>query len=478
MTPRSKNILTILATAAGAVALYYSLPGDMNELSRRTCTIFFVAAVFWATEVMPLYATSLCIIGLEILFLANKGGLATVLPPFSAWPVDPATGKELLLDAKFFMGPFSSTVIMLFMGGFLLSAAVTKHGLDHVIAAKLLRPFNGSPMRLLMGILIISAFFSMWMSNTATAAMMLAIIAPIVKQLPAEDRFHRGLILAVPFGANIGGIGTPIGTPPNAVALAALRKAGFEVGFLDWMVFSIPLAVLLLIVAGGLLWMFNTPEKSLKMPTFQSDAKISGQGKMTLAILGLTIGLWLTSQWHGLSDAAVALLAAAALTALRVLDKHDVNSIDWNVLVLMWGGLSLGDAMNKTGFVDYIVHLSFIEKINSLPPEVASVALAAFIIAISIFLANIMSHTATAALIVPMAMAMSADQPARMAILCALASSFGMAMPVSTPPNAIAFATGKIPVSAMIRAGGLIAVISFFIMMLGYNIMLPSGLLQ
>jgi sodium-dependent dicarboxylate transporter 2/3/5 len=467
---RSVTICTI--TAAVAVATYYLLPGDMNELARRTITIFIVAAVFWATEALPLYATSLCIIGLEILFLAERGGLAMVLPARSAFPTNEA-GEVMSLSSGDFLQSFASPIIILFMGGFLISSAVTKHGLDRVIGAKLLRPFAGKPTTLIFAVLGITAFFSMWMSNTATAAMMLAIVAPLVRGLPDDDRFHRAVILAVPFGANIGGIGTPIGTPPNAVALAALRMAGYRIGFLDWMIFAVPLSLLMLTVAGILLLKFFPPAKDLKLPEVQKAGAIDLPGRMTLIILCVTIALWLTSKWHGVSDAVVALLAAAALTALRVLDRRDVDHIDWNVLILMWGGLSLGDAMQSTGMVDYVVNLPIVSNATTMSGPGGQFALALFVVGLSVVLSTFMSNTATAALIVPMAMALSPENQGELAVLTALACSFAMAMPVSTPPNAIAMATGQVPVSSMVRSGGLISIISMLVLLCGYQLVLP-----
>ncbi len=457
-----KRLLICAGTAAAAILTYFLLPLSMDELSRRTVTIFLVAAIFWATEVLPLYATSLCIIGMEVLFLADKGGLARLLPARSPIP------KDQSLDHTIFFESFASGIIILFMGGFLLSAAVTKHGLDRAIASRILQPFNRHPLMLVFGILTITAFFSMWMSNTATTVMMLAIISPLVKALPIDDKFHRAVILAVPFGANIGGVGTPIGTPPNAVALAALRQAGFDIGFVDWMLMAVPLATLLLIVAGFLLYKFFPPDRGLVLPPLKKPTeKISAKGRWTLIILGFAIILWLTGKWHGLASPAVALLAAAALTALGVLRKHDVDSIDWNVLILMWGGLSLGRAMEETNLIGYIAQLPI--------AELQGFALAAAIVVLSVVLSTFMSNTATAIVIIPMVIALVGPDgsPVQLVILTALACSFAMAMPVSTPPNAIAFATGKIPVSALIRSGTLISMLCIVVLLLGYQWVLP-----
>ncbi len=468
----ARSVVICVVTGIAAVMTYYLLPGDMNELARRTAAIFLVAAVFWATEALPLYATSLCIIGMEIVFLADSGGMAGTLPTHSAWPTDDA-GLAMHLGYKTFLSSFASPVIMLFMGGFLLSSAVTRHGLDRVIASKLLRPFTGTPLRMVFGVLGITAFFSMWMSNTATAAMMLAIVAPLLRQLPKDDRFHRAVILAVPFGANIGGIGTPIGTPPNAVALGALRDAGYHIGFLEWMMMAVPLAFLLVVVTGFLLYWLYRPTQEIAIPQIEKAPKLDGSGRMTLLILGCTILLWLTSKYTGISDAAVALLAAAALTTFRVLDKKDVDNIDWNVLLLMWGGLSLGGAMQATGLVDYVMGAPLIQNINSMSGPWGGFVWAACIIFMAVGLGTFMSHTAAAALIVPMVMGLSPDSPVPFVVLTALAASFAMAMPVSTPPNAIAFATGNIPAGTMIRSGGIISIISCLTLLVGHQAVFP-----
>ncbi len=497
MSPLRRWSLIGLA-ALLAVLTYAFLPAELpgadgpvpvSEAARRTCAIFVVAVVFWATEVIPLYATSLSVIGMEVLFLAGKGGMGDKLPT--------RFGEEVtgLAPAAAYFDSFSSGIIILFMGGFLLSAAVTKHRLDRKIAGRLLRPFAKRPITLLFAVMVITAFFSMWMSNTATAVMMLAIISPIVRHLPEDDRFHRAVILAVPFGANIGGVGTPIGTPPNAVALAALREQfpDLNLGFLDWMVMAVPLVVILIVIAGFLLYFMFRPSKGLVMPEIEvAREAIHRRGWATLAILGGAIALWVLGgldlelgdfrlnlkQYIGLSSAAVALLAAAALTAVGALEKRDVDSIDWNVLILMWGGLSLGTAMQANGVIDVISALPF--------AQLSGVVLTVSIVVLAVLMSTFMSNTATANVLVPMVIAIGLAAPVaagdtitgqgeavKLAVLTALACSFAMAMPVSTPPNAVAFATGKIPARAMIESGGLVSIICVVIMMLGYPLVLP-----
>ena len=461
--PSRGKVLTIGVTALACVGLYFTLPASISELQRRMICIFVVAAVFWAFEVLPLFATSLMLIGMMILSLATEGGFARTLPGLSPIPADQSVW------AATFLSTFGSNIIIPFMGGFLLSAALTKHQIDRAIAARVLRPFTRSPLLLIYGVLLISAFFSMWMSNTATAAMMIAILRPIVAQLPADDRYHRGLILAVPFGANIGGVGTPIGSPPNAIAFAAINASGGSITFLQWMMIGVPLAAILLAGVGLLLYRTHLPDQSMKLPTIQGPKKFSWYGKLTLTILLLTVGLWLTGQWHGIGAGAVALLAAAALTAVSVLDKHDIDSIDWNILILMWGGLAMGAGITASGLDGLIGDA----RLDAMPG--GAMGLAAVVIALSIALSTFMSNTATANLLVPIVLALPlvGGEPVYLAIVCALGCSFAMAMPVSTPPNAIAFATGDVRASTLFKLGGSVSIAAGLLLFLGHRLVLP-----
>lgn len=462
--PKRSQIVLILLTAAMSVGLYFLLPSSIGELQRRMVCVFVVAAMFWAFEVLPLYATSLLVIAMMILFLATDGGLADALPGLQPLP------EGTSISSKGFLAAFGSNIIILFMGGFLLSAALTKHQIDRAIAAKVIRPFTSSPMMLMYGVLLISAFFSMWMSNTATAAMMIAILRPILKQLPADDQYHRGLVLAVPFGANIGGVGTPIGTPPNAVAYAAINAAEpGTISFLQWMMVGVPLALMMLALVGQLLYHTHKPEADLALPTVEGPSRISWYGKLTLAILLGTVVLWLTGEFHGIGAGTVALLAAVALTALSVLDKHDVDSIDWNILILMWGGLAMGVGIEVSGLSDLIAGAD----LAALPGGL--LGLASVIVVLSIVLSTFMSNTATANLLVPivLALALTVPERAQLAVLCALGCSFAMAMPVSTPPNAIAFATGEVRASSLLKLGGLVSIFSGGVLIVGYHFVLP-----
>jgi sodium-dependent dicarboxylate transporter 2/3/5 len=288
----------------------------------------------------------------------------------------------------------------------------------------------------------------------------------LIRLRPAEDRFGAGLALAVAFGANVGGIATPIGTAPNAIAFGALHAAGYHITFLRWVLIVAPLAAGILGMVGLLLFAFFKPV-SYSSHEQESAAAISANGKATLIVLVTTVLLWLTSAQHGLTPGAVALLAAAALAAIGVLDQRDVMAIDWSTLILMWGGLSLGVAMERSGLTGYVQRAD----LNALPGGTWTVAIVLVIAAAG--LSTFMSNTATAALLVPASLALSVPGKEQFAILAALACSFAMALPVSTPPNAVAYSTGAVSLQQMLRTGALISAIATALLLLGYKLMLP-----
>jgi solute carrier family 13 (sodium-dependent dicarboxylate transporter), member 2/3/5 len=461
--------LSLTGAVVAAMASYWLTRGVLDEMPARALAIFVFAAASWATEALPLFATAFVVIGLEILFLASAGGLAE---PATALlrtigvtvhgtpPAEPIRADE-------FLRPFASDIIILFLGGLLLAAAVTKHGLDVLLASRVLTPFTRSPLRLLYGVMGITAFFSMWISNTATAAMMVALVLPLLRRLPEQEPFRLAVLLGVAFGANVGGIGTPIGTPPNAIAYGALNRAGYEITFLEWMVVTVPLEILLIAGIGLLLYGMLRPPPGLRLEAPPPAGPLSAAGRITLVVIAATVLLWITSGIHGLTPGAVALLAAAALTAIGVLDQRDVNTIDWNILILMWGALSLSVAVERSGLGAEVARfdLSVLPGGNWAPPIVVA--------GLAMTLSTFMSNTAAAALLVPMVLALPVADNEQLAILAALACSFAMAMPVSTPPNAIAYGTGAIPLRTMVRAGTVASVTAVALMLLGYRILLP-----
>jgi sodium-dependent dicarboxylate transporter 2/3/5 len=438
----SRNVLQSLAALVGAlVATAAAFTVGWPQEAAYMAGIFVVAALLWVTEALPLFATALLVVGLEILLLANPGqwaGLGFERAPTPSY--------------REFLAPAADPILVLFFGGFLLARACVKEGVDRALAGLVLRVFQGRPGLVMLGLMIVTALFSMWMSNTAATAMMITLVAPMVAQIPDGDPIRKGIVLAVPFAANIGGMGTPIASPPNAVAVGFLSSAGYEVSFLQWMLIAVPLTVGMLGVAWGVLWWLYPPRTGGL--TLRAERRpLGGRGLFVLAVLLVTVGLWLTDRWHGLPTAVVALLPAIAFTATGVLGQTDVDSLEWDILILIGGGIALGAGMQKTG-LDQIV-------VQAVPLGGPFVLIG--LVGATVLVSTFMSNTAAANLLIPIGVSLvlgaagsSGPGPIQIGLSIALAASLSMALPVSTPPNAIAYASGELETADFVRAGGLL----------------------
>ena len=407
--------------------------------------IFVLAAILWVTEALPLFATALLVIALEIVLLANPGGWANLGFEEGASP-----------SYTEFLNSIADPVIILFFGGFLLAHAATKEGVDRAMAGVILRIFRGRPMLVLFGLMAVTALFSMFMSNTASTAMMLTLVAPMTAQLAEDDQLRKGLVLAIPFGANIGGMGTPIGSPPNAVAVGFLTSAGVDVGFLEWMLIAVPLMLGILMVSWLLLAAFFRARKRdirLEPP----DSKMHARGWFVVGVFVATITLWLTETLHGLPTAVVAQLPIVAFTATGVLGRTDVNRLNWDILLLIAGGLALGTGMAVTGLDRYVVE----QMVGG------GALLLVILVVATLLLSTFMSNTAAANLILPLGISFAAagaaadgTLTAQMGISIALAASASMALPISTPPNALAYAQGEFSTKDIAVIGSLIGILT------------------
>ncbi len=490
-------MLVVVASALAAVLVYLALPHDMGELGRRCVAIAVFAAVLWATETIPLFAASLSVVGLEVLLLARRGGTGGAGGGGGGGGLA-STGD--LSYAQFFE-PFASSTVILFLGGFLLAAAVRKHGLDRAIASRLLRPFMGDSYRLIMAVILTTGFLSVFISNTATATMMLAIVAPLVRDPATPRRLASAVVLAVSFGASIGGFMTPVSTPPNAITISQLQAIGVHISFVEWVLMAAPLSFGMLVITGGLLCVVLRPPplpcgslpKSVPALGGWGDGsgeaegapgRLSWRARFTVVVILGAVLAWMSGAWHGVDDAAVALIAATLLAALGVIDRRDVRAIDWDVLLLMWGGLALGHGLHLTGVLEYVGGLPMLRDAHGW-------ALALMVIGGGMVFATFMSNTAAATILVPLAIALSTGGVAgvgsavdgtdaeavgratRLAVIAGLTVSFAVSMPISTPPNAMAYATGLVSSRDMIRVGLLVSLIAVGVLMAGYFWVLP-----
>ena len=424
---RKQRWLWLLVIALASFGTAELLARHEPAAARRTLALFLFACVAWMTEVVEVWVTG----GLVV------AGLAAFLPPVTAQ-----------VSVRSVLSAFASPVLVLFAGGFVLAAALQRHGLDKVLASAILRRAGGRPGAVLAGIMAVTAFLSMWMSNTAATALMLAVVLPIAAAKEASGRFAAALLLGLPFAANLGGMATPVGTPPNAIAMGVLARTGHSVSFLQWMSVGLPAALLLLVFTWILLMLLHRPGKDLRL-TVEVETVEMTPGRWVVAATGLvTAGLWMTVKLHHVPSSVCALLPPAVFFSAGLLDRSDLHRLGWDVLILMAGGIALGSAMQKSGLSAWI--LSGL-GLSALGPF----GLVAVFALLALVLSTFMSNTSTANLVVPLAMAAGTAVPAG-PVAVALMASAAMALPVSTPPNAIAHGSRLIRTKHMALAGGLV----------------------
>jgi sodium-dependent dicarboxylate transporter 2/3/5 len=307
---------------------------------------------------------------------------------------------------------------------------------------------------LLMGLMFTTMIASMLMSNTATTAMVLAAVMPLLVSLGKKSGFAKALLLGIPIAAATGGMGTIIGTPPNAIAVGALANAGIEIDFIDWMKYGVPLAFALTAISCfALIRIFlrdKTPisldflEKQKVIPTRESIM----QRRIVIVVLIVTVGLWLTTSLHGITTAAICAVPLVLLTLTRILEGKDVQGLPWDTLLLVAGGLSLGVALEQSGLLNHYSQKLITMDINSI---VLMVIFAFFTMIVS----NIMSNSAASTVMIPLGIAIMPEFKTEVALIIAFAASSAMFLPVSTPPNAMAYSTGLLEQKDF-RIGGIL----------------------
>ena len=444
---------------------------DLTLTEQRTIAIFIFASLMWLTEAIPSWATSTLVIVI-LLYTCSDSSLFCF--------VDGVDEAQLgaLIPYKKLMSCFADPIIMLFIGGFILAIAATKVGLDVKMARMMLTPFGTKSENVLLGFLLVTGIFSMFLSNTATAAMMLTFLAPVLKQLPPEGKGRVGLALAIPIGANIGGIGTPIGTPPNAIALKALKETlGMDIGFGQWMMFMFPLVVVLLFISWRLLLkFFPFSQKTVELKIDGAMQK-GFQSKVVIFTFILTVALWLSDRFTGINANTVAMVPFCIFALTGVINKRDLEQINWSVIWMVAGGFALGYGLNASGLAA--------NAVESIPfGEFSPLLILMLGGAICYLLSNFISNSATAALLMPILAVVCGAMGDKLApiggtgtvlIGVAIAASSAMILPISTPPNALAFATGYVKQGDMSKVGIIMGVIS---MVLGFGLVYLMGTLK
>lgn len=476
--PKERKIsrkLTILLPLVIAVTLFlwlvptsfFGIDG-LTVVEQRTIAIFVFAALMWMFEIIPTWTTSVLIIVIMLLTISDSS------LPFmkgSGMPSEMGT----FVSYKSILATFADPVIMLFLGGFILAIASTKVGLDVHLARVLMKPFGKKSEFVLLGFLLVIGTFSMFMSNTATAAMMLTFLAPILKTLPPDGKGRIALALSIPIAANLGGIGTPIGTPPNAIAFQYINDSlHLDVGFDDWMFRMIPYVYIMLLIAWViLLKMYPFKQKTIELK-IESHHEKTWRTYVVWITFALTILLWMTESLTKLNSNVVAMIPVGVFCITGIITKDDLKDINWSVLWMVAGGFALGLAMTNTGLAEHLV--TSIPFGEWLPMVVILVA--GFI---GYFISNFISNTAAASLIVPILCAVAVGMgdtldpvggAKTLVIGAVLCTSLAMLFPISTPPNALAHSTGLVTTKDMTKVGIIIGVIGFI---LGYLMLFFIG---
>ena len=462
-----------IALVVLATLLVWNLPttafgiDGLTVVQQRIIAIFVFATLMWVLHLISSWATSVAIMGLMLLFTSTSG-VAPMCNPNEVGP---------LLPYKGIMACFADPVIMLFIGGFILAIAATKTGLDAQLAKVLLKPFGKKSDNVLLGFLLITGLFSMFVSNTATAAMMLTFLTPVFKQLPPEGKGRIALAMSIPVAANLGGMGTPIGTPPNAIAIKYLNDPeglNLNLGFGEWMLFMVPLVAVLLFLSWMLLrWMFPFTQKTVELK-IEGGMKKNTQTYIVIVTFIATVALWICEKWTGINSYTVALIPFVVFALTGIIDKHDLEEINWSVIWMVAGGFALGYGLNQSGLAAL--------AIESVPfGDFSPVVILILSGIICYLLSNFISNSATAALLMPIlalvctAMGDKLDPiggTPTVLIGIAIAASSAMILPVSTPPNALAFSTDLVEQKDMARVGIIVGITS---MVLGYALLFIMG---
>ena len=439
----------------------------LTVVQQRIIAIFVFATLSWLTECIPAWATSLAIMTIMCVSVSENS--------FQFFKGD---GIGELLKSKEIMASFADPIIMLFLAGFILAIAASKSGLDTLLAKNMIRPFGNKSENVLLGFLFITGIFSMFISNTATAALMLTFLAPVFASLPANGKGRIALTMSIPLAANLGGIGTPIGTPPNMIAMKFLNDPdGLNLGisFGQWMLIMGPLVVILLLICWRvILYFFPFSKKTIELE-IKGEIHRGWRMYVVIATFIITILLWIIpKEITGINTNTVSMIPMGIFAITGVINAKDLQQIDWSVIWMVAGGFALGLGMNGSGLADVAIESI---PFGSWSPIVILIVSGL----ICYFLSNFISNTATAALLMPILTVVCRAMGDKLDVIggtstvligVAIAASTAMCLPISTPPNAIAYSTGLVEQKDMLKTGITCGIISI---VLGYGLLFIVG---
>ncbi|HEX5150160.1 MAG TPA: DASS family sodium-coupled anion symporter [Parafilimonas sp.] len=432
-----RNVYNLIKISVFALIAVFLL--NLTHLpieTRNALFLLILATGLWVTEAIPPFAVSLLIMGFAVAFIADTKNEGHWQQYVNTW---------------------ASPTIWLFMGGFFLAQGAANTGLDKLFARKVFKRFGEKPGQVLFSVMLITLILSLFMSNTATAALMLMTIAPLTEKLGKNDPFSKALVLGVAITAVIGGMGTIISTPANLIAAGVIESKGLKMGFSEWLYFGLPLCIGLVYF----LWIFlkhayPSDRESVDIEALLAESDAASLNDETIlrrsvAIITtiVTIVLWVCSSYINIPLAVVSFVPIVIFTATGIIVTADIPKLPWDTLILVAGSLTLGIAVTNTGLADY-----FVKGINFGSASI----LAIFIVLayISSIVSNFMSTTAAASILIPIGATLLPEHTIAICTLIALSVSTAAILPISTPPNAMAYGTGVLHASDFRRVGFLL----------------------
>jgi sodium-dependent dicarboxylate transporter 2/3/5 len=470
MRPTKEQIGLILGPLNFILLYFFFKPAELSTEGVAVLAVTTWVAIWWITEAVQVEVTAL----LPIVLFPLSGGLS-------------------LAET---CAAYGHKFIFLFIGGFILAIAIEKWNLHRRIALSIINVVGTNPRSIILGFMVSTAFLSMWISNTATAVMMLPIGVAIIKQMgngnDNKTQFGKALMLAIAYSASIGGIATLIGTPPNIILAGVIQQTyGVELSFTRWFIIGFPLSVVLLVICWKYLtsWAFSfedsqiTGGKAYIKEQLKVLGKIGFEEKMVLVVFVVTALLWIFRSVFlkefipALDDTMIAILAALVLFLLPSKEKgkpllkwEDAVKLPWGILMLFGGGIAIAVGFDNSGLASWIA-----TQLSSLDGVPLFVLLLILVAAVN-FLTEITSNLATASVLLPvlapLALAMDVH-PYAVMIACTIAASCAFMLPVATPPNAIVFGSGYLKISDMMRAGIWLNLLSIALITLLVYFLLP-----
>lgn len=445
--PQYEQLLPATGTESG----WHSFSMRVPFKAQVTAGLLLAIAILWVTELVPLAATAILVPVVAV--LAHVTDVTTVLQPFA------------------------NPIIFLFLAGFLLADAMRRCGLDRRLALLILSRTNHNPVILMLTLMGITSFLCLWMSNTASASLMIPIALAVLAKIPEQSvpkGFSRALLLAVGYSATVGGVGSALGTPPNIMAMAFLNQyTDGELTFVNWFAYGLPFVLLMVpIIWLYLLASFRVDPRriggNVGSTVYTADlaklGPLDAQQKLLVSVYTVVIGFWLTETWHHVPPAIVALAGVFILFFSRLIQKDDLNQVNWNALLTFGGGMAIGTLLVDTGVSDWIA-LQLI-GLSALPTSLVIVLIAGVTVLIGAFISN----TACAAMLIPIAIPLSQMlglDPRLIVTIIAISCSVDFALVTGTPPTMIVYSTGLFTAGEIFRRGLVVDLIGALLLSLG-----------